>query len=322
MSLADRVSRSAAERSEQCAAQAGLRGDPMLGTAFPASMLLLVEQPGPWGRAGLADSRFDRATAHALIGRMDRHGVRVVAIRRPGRSVVTGPRRWAFSDCRPGRERLLWGHFEDDDELLGLDVESVLEGRSHPAGRALTQDPASLYAVCAHGTHDVCCAIRGRPVAAALDRLRPGWVWECSHVGGDRFAANVLVLPSGVLYGRVVESAAAPLVDATDRGAVLQHHLRGRVGFPPDVQAAMAFAHRERPDLRLTDVLVVGGGRIALDETEVRLRLAGELVDVRVRAEPSAPQWMTCQAAAPSRAIGYQPLSMRTVPEAHRSAQQ
>ena len=179
---------------------------------------------------------------------------------------------------------------------------------------ASVKRPVPLFAVCAHGTHDVCCAIRGRPVAAALDRLRPGQVWECSHVGGDRFAANVLVLPSGVLYGRVVESAAAPLVDAADRGIVLHHHLRGRVGFPPDVQAAMAFAHRERPGLRLADVLVVGGGRIAPDETEVRLRLAGELVDIRVRAEPSAPQWMTCQAAAPSRAIGHQPLSMRRVP--------
>src|SRR6478672_1560146 len=132
---ATRVTRSAAERSqrversEQCAVQAGIRGDPMLGTAFPASMLLLVEQPGPWGRAGLLDSRFDRATAHALIGRMDRQGVRVVAIRRPGRTVGTGSRRWALSDCRPGRERLLLGSFINDEELLGLDLAAVLAGR-------------------------------------------------------------------------------------------------------------------------------------------------------------------------------------------------
>src|SRR6478752_1157608 len=135
---ATRVTRSAAERSqrversEQCTVQAGVRGDPMLGTAFPASMLLLVEQPGPWGRAGLLDSRFDRATAHALIGRLDRRGIRVIAIRRSGRSVAAGPRRWAISDCRPGRERLVWGQFDDDAELLELDVPS-LAGRSGPA---------------------------------------------------------------------------------------------------------------------------------------------------------------------------------------------
>jgi hypothetical protein len=202
---------------------------------------------------------------------------------------------------------LLWGQFENDDELLELDVRSVLE-RIVGLG-----DPTPLYAVCAHGTHDVCCAIRGRPVAAALDRVRPGQVWESSHVGGDRFAANVLVLPSGLLYGRVVESAAGALVEAADRGGVLHHHLRGRVGFQPDVQAAMALVYQERPDLRVADVRVGGSTRIAPDVTRVRLRLDDELVDVMIRAEPSAPQWMTCQAAAPSRAIGYQQLSLRRV---------
>jgi len=37
------------ETLDRCALRAQLRGDPMLGTAFPAARLLLVEQPGPWG---------------------------------------------------------------------------------------------------------------------------------------------------------------------------------------------------------------------------------------------------------------------------------
>ena len=90
-----RVTDRTIDRSERCAVQAGERGDPMLGTAFPASRLLLVEQPGPWGRTGLLDSRFDRAAAHRLIARMNRQQVRVVAIRRPGRTAVDGLRRWA-----------------------------------------------------------------------------------------------------------------------------------------------------------------------------------------------------------------------------------
>ena len=178
----------------------------------------------------------------------------------------------------------MWGRFGDDAELLELDVP---DGARRAGHRLRSRRPAPLFAVCAHGTHDVCCAIRGRPVAAALDWLRPGLVWECSHVGGDRFAANVLVLPSGMLYGRVVESAARALVDAIDRGAVLEQNLRGRVGFPPDVQAAMALAHRERPGLRIADVRLVGGTANRRGLTEVRLRCAGRPVEVQVRAEPS-----------------------------------
>ena len=150
------------------------------------------------------------------------------------------------------------GAFRQRRRVAGARCRIGPAGSIRAAPNAMPQDPAPLYAVCAHGTHDVCCAIRGRPVAAALDRVRPGQVWESSHVGGDRFAANVLVLPSGVLYGRVVESAAGALVEAVDRGGVLHQHLRGRVGFQPDVQAAMALAYQERPDLRVADVRVVG----------------------------------------------------------------
>ena len=305
----------AIERSERCAVQAGGRGDPMLGTAFPASRLLLVEQPGPWGRTGLLDSRFDRTVAHRLVARLNRQQVRVVAIRRPGRTVVDGPRRWALVNCQPGGERLVWGRFDDDRELAELDVAGILNAPAASGTPPAHDDAAPVYAVCAHGTHDVCCAIRGRPVAAAFDQLRPGRVWECSHVGGDRFAANVLVLPSGVLYGRVVAPSAQVIIDAAERGGVVEQHLRGRVGLAPEVQAAMAHAHRERPGLALADVRPAGSRWSAPDLVVVRLRLGAEIVEVEVRVEQTPSEWLTCQASQPSRANVYQPQTFRRVTE-------
>ena len=64
-------------------------------------------------------------------------------------------------------------------------------------------DLGPILLVCTHGVHDTCCALRGRPVAAALAARWPGQVWECSHVGGDRFAPNVVVLPDGFYYGNL-----------------------------------------------------------------------------------------------------------------------
>jgi len=279
----------------------------MLGTAFPASRLLLVEQPGPWGRAGLLDSRFDRAVAHRLIGGLSRAGVRVLAIRRPGRTGAGSPRRWALVDCREDRERMIWGQFDDDADLLQLDVMSILQ--SGLAGSQVDSEP--LYAVCAHGTHDVCCAIRGRPVAAALERVRPGRVWECSHVGGDRFAANVLVLPSGMLYGRVVAPSAEALVHAVDRGGVLDQHIRGRVGFPPDVQAAMTMAYREQPQLDVLDVRFVARAQLSPHSSVVQLRVRRDLMEVEVRAEKAGSQWITCQATEPAQVTVFEPGVLR-----------
>ncbi len=281
----------------------------MLGTAFPAARLLLVEQPGPWGRAGLLDSKFERSVAHRLIARLDPVGVRVLTIRRPGRSSASGDRRWGLVDCRPGRESLRWGTFRRDVDLLDLDVQS-------PAGTGapkMQRDDVPVFLVCAHGTHDVCCAMRGRPVAAALAAARPDRVWECSHVGGDRFAANVLVLPTGLLYGRVPESSAQLMVEAADQGLVLEHHLRGRVGFPPDQQAAMAHVHREMAGLHVDDVRPLRSTRSAPDLTVVRVRAGTALLDVPVLVAQSPREWLTCQSVQPSSAAVYLPRSIHRI---------
>lgn len=285
------------------------RGDPMLGTAFPASRVLLVEQPGGWGAAGLAASNFDPTIAKRLIGNLGLHGVRVLAIRRPGRTAAPQRRSWGFADCRPGFRAVVWGTFDNDRELLLLDPETVLAGRV-PTGEEL-RGPAALpvFAVCAHGTHDVCCAIQGRPIAAALERLRPGQVWECSHVGGDRFAANVLVLPDGQLYGRVPESAVDDVVAAAESGRVVAELLRGQVGLAPAVQAALAYVHRSSGPYRIAD-LVVRAAETAPDGTEhVHLSTPAGRLTVTVAVESGDTALLTCRAVAPSTPLVYRPVS-------------
>ncbi len=291
------------ETLDRCALRAQLRGDQMLGTAFPASRLLLVEQPGPWGRAGLRASRFDHATASALETRATAAGVRVLAIRRPGRTPRGMPRKWALADCRPGHESLRWGTYEHDADLLTLPLD----------GSSGNPDDAPIYLVCAHSKHDTCCALRGRPVAAALTQARPGRVWECSHVGGERFAANVLVLPAGLLYGRVLPFAAVEFVEATEQGEVIGALLRGRVGLKPAAQAALAFAH-EHLAIRRADALRVVSVRTAGEgESVVRVRGPHGLIDVAVRVERVRADGLTCARPGPNAYIAFRPLGATVV---------
>jgi sucrase/ferredoxin-like protein len=288
------------ETLARCALRAQLRGDPALGTAFPASRLLLVEQPGPWGRDGLADSHFDRATAQALLRRTTANGLRVLLIRRPGRTPPDAPRGWALADTRAGREALHWGWFDADADLLDL----PLDGST---GRPDTQP---LYLVCAHSKHDTCCALRGRPVAAALADVRPGRVWECSHVGGDRFAANVLVLPAGLLYGRVLPFAAPEFVAAAEADEVVGALLRGRIGLAPTAQAALAFAY-EHLALRRRDALLVERVGPTVDGFAiVRIRGPHGLLDVTVRVEVVAADGLTCADPRPNKYLSYRPVSV------------
>ena len=299
---------------ERCALRAQLRGDPMLGTAFPAGQVLLVEQPGPWGHAGLKDSRFDPAVATELEARVGRHGIRVLAIRRPGRTSRDAARHWAYADGRSGRERLVWGTFGEDAELLTFDPEAVAAGAAPiVAGVHGEPDDRPTYLVCAHSKHDTCCALRGRPVAAALLAERPGRVWECSHVGGERFAANVLVLPLGLLYGRVLPFAAKEFTDSADAGRVVGALLRGRIGLAPPVQAALAFTHAQLAIFESAALQVEGWRKTSAVEVVVRLRTPHGSVLVTVEVEKAAPHKLTCHAGGPAPALVYRPVAIAPI---------
>jgi hypothetical protein len=215
--------------SYRCSVAAEERGDPREGTAAPATRWFLVEQPGPWnGRDALRQSPLDPVVGAALRQRAERAGVRPMVIRRPGRSVPGRRRRWAYVDSRPGHEQVRWGTFGTDAELLDIPLDG--------SAGVLSADP--VYLVCTHGRHDTCCALRGRPVALALAEIRPEQTWECSHLGGDRFAANLVMLPHGLYYAHVTPYTVERFVRAYEEGRLEEPWLRGRSAYAAPVQAA------------------------------------------------------------------------------------
>lgn len=236
-------------------------------------------------------SRLDPAVGSAVSARAVTEGLRVLLIRRPGRDVAPARRRWALADCTPGCESMRWGTFGADSDLVDLPLDGTA---GEPSG-----EPCFL--VCTHGRHDACCAIRGRPVAAALAAQRPGQVWECSHVGGDRFAANLVALPHGLYYGGADEANVAELAATHDRGEVTLELLRGRTTFAPVTQAAQNYARQllgERGINALTpcELQAAGGGGW-------RVRLAHRPTDlvVTVRSTAAGPAaLLTCAASHPA----------------------
>ncbi len=299
-----------AHRTPRCADVAGDRGDPRAGSAVPVTRWLLLEQPGPWGRDALMSSRLDSGVAAAVARDAAAAGARVLLVRRHGRAGHTTHRRrhWALADSRPGSEAVRWGRFEHDEELLDVPLDEPVVARPHEGPGAADRP---VYLVCAHGRHDTCCAVRGREVAAALDELAPGRVWECSHVGGCRFAANVVVLPHGLYYGGVTPASAAGLVEATERGHVVPELLRGRSSLPAAVQAAQHHARAMLPaDATRIDALRPLGtrtredGSVAVELEHVR---TDRVLLVTVHHAPSGPPaLLTCAATRPSTPLGWE----------------
>jgi Sucrase/ferredoxin-like len=270
--------------SARCAPTAERRGDALPGSAAPTPRWLLIEQPGGWGPEALLESTLDRGVGAELIRRWeDGAGIRVLLIRRPGRQPAPARKAWAVVDSRAGRERVGWGSWADPAELLDL-----------PVGVAAGAPGGPLYLVCAHGRHDACCAIRGRPVAYALEAARPGAVWECSHVGGDRFAANVIALPHGLYYGHVTPAGAPALAAAYERGEVRLDLLRGRSAFAPPAQAAQHHARAALGELGVDALRPLGMAALAGRTWRVRFAAPGGTLLVTVREGRSEPVRLTC----------------------------
>jgi len=182
------------------------------------------------------------------------------------------------------------------------------------AGRELRQpvavDTAPLFLVCTHGRHDACCALRGRPLAHELQRVRPGRVWETTHLGGDRFAANLLVLPSGELYGRVLPFAAAELAERVDAGEVLPGFMRGRIGMAPIAQAGLVFAHQHLGIATRTALSVTAVHRVDADFAEVSVQTPMGAVVVTVEIETTDPTQLTCRGPLGARARVYRGVAI------------
>jgi hypothetical protein len=278
---------------ERCAPASERRADPLVATAAPAERFVLVEQPGAWGRDALRDSRIPAPVLTALLARCHAASARLLLVRRAHRG-PTSSRSFAVVDARPGREAIAWGHFDDDAELVDID----------PTRLPATRTRRSVFLVCTHGRRDPCCAGRGWPVAVALTEAFPEQTWQCSHVGGDRFAANVVALPHGLYYGRVTAAGAASLADRHVDGRVTLPSLRGRSCFPPPVQAAQHFARLELAVDEIDALHPVGTDRVAAGTTAVALGHRDGIVSVVVREHESEPiSRLTCGAtlATPMR---------------------
>jgi hypothetical protein len=273
--------------TDRCSGAARLRGDQLAGTATQVRTFLLVEAPGPWGEVALRDSRLPAATKGWLRAWAAETRVRVLLVRRTGRSTPETTRVFAV---RTGEwcETAVLDRVED---VTSLDLSALAQGRSP----GLTPWPDPLVLVCTHGRHDACCAEQGRPLAAALAALRPADVWECSHVGGDRFAGNVIVLPQGLGYGWVTVGSVPSLVDDLDRGLVTLDLLRGRATLPMAAQFAEVELRRalgEARDSAVRCLAVVRDG----DRTIARFEVAGEVHEITVRATTGPLARLTCGA--------------------------
>jgi hypothetical protein len=253
--------------------------EPLAGTATTARRWLLVEVRGAWGRDAVPDTALPDAVREMLAT----FDGRVLLIRRPDRRHgVTVVRAESAED----------GGWARRAELERLDDVTVIDA---PGGIPLE---GPLVLVCAHGRRDACCARLGPPLFEALDsRLPAGSVWQASHLGGHRFAPNVLVLPYGIQLGRLTVAEADAAASLLAAGRIPLDRYRGRTLYAAPVQAAEVALRRARGLDRIDDLLLLEHAGAV-----VRFEAAGREETVVVGDEPGPIVPVSC-GAEPERTV-------------------
>jgi hypothetical protein len=291
-----------------CATLSRALSEPLYGTASRVRGWVLLEQPGPWGREAVTESRLDPDLGRALDRAAAAAHLRLLLIRRPGRG-ASQPHACFVAHTSRGRRWLERRRLDDPAELLELDMAAVVAGERPGFGEEVAEP---LYLVCTNGRHDRCCATYGRPLALALAAGHGELIWESSHVGGDRFAGNLVCLPDGHYFGRVGPADADRVVGLHRKGSIDLAHWRGCCTDPPVVQAAEWFARRRTGLLGVGDLDLLGRERLEGGAEAVRFgRPGGGTLRLLLRATRSAaPRPLTDHSARPEVPVGFELLEL------------
>jgi len=280
----------------------------MEGTASTVRAFVLLETPGPWGVDAVPGSRLPAEVKKRLTELKTLHGIRPLLVRRAGRRADGAPLRLFAAYVRTDQPWVESASLSDVQEVLDIDFSGLAAGR--PPG--LQRDESPMFLVCTHGRHDACCAERGRPLAAALRRTAPHLTWEVSHVGGDRFAPNVVVLPHGLYYGRLDPARAETFVADHLAGRLDFEHLRGRSAYAFSVQAAEIYLRRHLELVHVTPMPLVDHTRHGTETCAV-FDVGGAQWRVRVHTELGERRQLTCRASAASLGPAHQLLGIEPV---------
>jgi hypothetical protein len=216
----------------ECSIASQEAGESLTGSAVESvDRWLLLEVTDVWAPKALDTEGLPPSVRARLAQWLEAPRSRLQLIRRPGRSVQR-PQFMVVSSAA-GRQEASKVELTRYEDLLDVDLDALPSETAEP-----------LCLVCVHGRRDRCCGVRGGAVFRAIQSHGVD-VWQTSHLGGHRFAACALWLPTGLMYGRLRAEHAGDFVNASQAGEVGDLDLlRGRCAHDRPTQAAEIFLRR------------------------------------------------------------------------------
>lgn len=269
-----------------CSATSRSSGEQLFGTATRARVWFILEHPRVYGAKAFEESDLPvQVKSHLGSLLKTVAGSRVQLVKRedspyPGQiSFFVG----LTSEVAPC---LYEFRLSDYADLLELEIQQILDTGD---GYAQYRRDEPLFLVCTNGKRDPCCVKYGFSFFQSLSSQAPDSTWQTSHVGGHRFAANLVCFPHGLFYGRLGEADAPAVLDAYRRAELLLEKYRGRSCFTAPVQAAEYFLHAQTGNNKISAYILESEQALAENRWAVRFKetTTGRIHRLLLVGEPS-----------------------------------
>jgi hypothetical protein len=295
-----------------CSALSREASEQPFGTASTADAWLLLEYSSAWGARAFQESRLTRAVKTHLLNALKavpRLRLLFIKQEREMRGHLTlFTVRSTETDASISRVKLT-GY----EQLLNFNLDAILRGEQS-AGVEPWERP--IFLVCTHGRRDKCCAKFGYALYKSLKADAGDNIWQSSHVGGDRFAANLICFPHGFFYAHVTQDAGRQIINQYSQQTVSLNNYRGRCCYPAPIQAAEFFLRSESRLSGINDVRFLDYVPITGNHWLVRFlsQQDGRTYEIYLKSEVSEFQNpLTCQSEEAKRVVQYSLSDYRLV---------
>lgn len=236
------------QERQLCARVSRENGEDPIGTAQHVSQFLLIEVPLPWPRKVWQANTLPPGLSELLprLGE-EKPGLRPQAIQpddrfsKPGFSHV---QLYSQAETEFASYHKQAYHLPTPD-VVHLITALLFQPENLRLFSTYEEDTTNLreILVCTHGSRDSCCATLGYPIyqhlsEVLLPQVSNARAWRCSHLGGHRFAATLLDLPGGHLWGHLDKQTLAQLITRQGHPADLRQCYRGWSGLSHYAQVA------------------------------------------------------------------------------------
>lgn len=276
------------DSAPRCAEHAASIDVDPAGSALQVDEVLVIDLPLPWPKPVWAAAGVTHIPEAVMAAGEQGRRVRALAAVPLDDAVIRIVGYQRIDGVGPMVRR----EWHTDPSEIGALADRLLRDGFGAGADALVEvgDVGREVAICAQGSHDICCGADGVRLAGQLEALRP-WVTvrKVSHTGGHRYAPTGLTFPDGRMWGFVTADEMVTILDRDGVPSLVTDRCRGWMGAESVGQVAERAVFAVVDDWSLDDL-----GRVVTvaemgDGWDCTVDVAGRIFDVRVESGRAVP---------------------------------